>query len=352
MNKYFKIFCYSFGIIIGSYFLISGLIKAQSFFSPLITAVVLSLIILPLAKKVERKLSRSATALLAALFFFLISLGFAALISFQIKSFVDEWPNIKETMKPKVEKVKNWAVQTLPISEDDLKLNQEKQKTLTSQSSAGSKSGSLLAGISGFLGNYLLTFIYIFFLLNYRHMFKIFILRAFPEKNRRRVTTAIDKSAKVAPHYLQGKLILIALLSVLYAIGLGISGVSNFMLVSLLAAILSLLPYIGNLIAFFIAMSLGYLTSGETGVLIGIVLTFSVAQFVESYVLEPYVVGDRVDLHPFFVILAVIIGNMIWGIIGMLLAIPLAAIVTVILLHIPPLKDVGILLSKHQFEEK
>ncbi|MFO8145978.1 MAG: AI-2E family transporter [Bacteroidota bacterium] len=74
-------------------------------------------------------------------------------------------------------------------------------------------------------------------------------------------------------------------------------------------------------------------------------LNFSIVQFLESYVLKPYVIGDKVDLHLFFVILVVIIGNLIWGIIGMILAIPLIAIVTVIFLHVPPLQPYGFLES-------
>lgn len=145
---------------------------------------------------------------------------------------------------------------------------------------------------------------------------------------------------------------LIAILASLYAIGLGISGVENFLLISILAAILSLIPYIGNVLGFGIAMTFGYLVSGETGILAGIVITFSVAQFVESYILEPYIVGDRVDLHPFTVILAVVIGNYIWGIMGMILSIPILAIINVVLLDIPALHPFGFLLSNKPPSEK
>lgn len=94
------------------------------------------------------------------------------------------------------------------------------------------------------------------------------------------------------------------------------------------------------------AMTFGYLTSGDPGMLIGISATFFVGQFVESYILTPYVVGDKVDLHPFLVILVVIVGNMVWGLVGMLLAIPLIAILNVLLVNIEPLKPLGYLLSK------
>jgi predicted PurR-regulated permease PerM len=165
------------------------------------------------------------------------------------------------------------------------------------------------------------------------------------------VEKIITKSASVTQQYLLGRLLLIAFLSVFYAIGLGISGVNNFILVSVIAAILSLIPYLGNIIGFGLALVFGYLTSGDFTVLIGISLTFVIGQFIESYILTPYIVGDKVDLHPFLVILVVIIGNLIWGIIGMLLAIPVIAIVNVVLLNIAPLKPFGYLLSKEDREK-
>ena len=141
------------------------------------------------------------------------------------------------------------------------------------------------------------------------------------------------------------------LLAILYSVGLGISGVNNFILVSVIAAVLTLIPYVGNILGFTMAVAFGFLTSGDTTVLIGIALTFTVTQFVESYVLQPYVIGERVDVHPFFVIVSVIIGNMIWGIIGMILAIPIMGIIVVILLNIKKLKPLGILLSKTKFSD-
>ncbi len=136
----------------------------------------------------------------------------------------------------------------------------------------------------------------------------------------------------------------------IYSIGLGVSGVNNFILVSVIAALLTLIPYVGNIIGFTMAVAFGYLTSGDITVLIGIALTFTLTQFVESYILQPYIVGEKVDVHPFFVIVSVILGNLVWGIIGMILAIPILGIITVVLLNIKELKPLGILLSKEESE--
>jgi len=333
--------------ILGTYFLFLGLLEARGFLIPVATAIILALLMLPVSTWMEKGfMNRVSASLLNTFILFLLSLGFMALISFQIKNFVDDWSQIKETMEPKVEQLKSFLFEHTPLQKD---LEQAGGTgSLMGADSPSQQAKSFFGTAIGFFADYLLTFIYIFFLLNYRHRFREFLIRLFPEDQKKEVKEVVRKSAKVTQKYLVGKFFLILILTVLYAVGLGISGVDNFIMVSILAAVLSLIPYIGNIIGFGLAMAFGYLSSGETGVLIGILITFSIAQFLESYVLEPYVVGDQVDLHPFFVIIGVIIGNLVWGVMGMILAIPILAIINVVLLNIKPLKPFGYLLSNDE----
>jgi len=341
---------YLTAFVLTTYFLFLGLTKAKGFFTPLITGVILSLIVLPLSRKMESKMNRSIASVLNSVFLFLVSIGLMSIISLQIRSFSEDWPKIEETMTPKIERVKEFALQHTPLNEKDIQ--ETLNKSSISDLNLKNRVMSFMSGLTSFMANYLLTFVYVFFLLNYRRIFKDFLLRIFPDDKRKNVKTIIDKSASVAPQYLIGKLMLMGLLAVLYSIGLGISGVNNFILVSVIAAILTLIPYIGNIVGFTMAVVFGFLTSGETTVLIGIALTFTLTQFVESYVLQPYLIGEKVDVHPFFVVVSVIVGNMVWGIIGMILAIPIMGIITVILLNIKNLKPMGILLSKTEFSKE
>lgn len=349
MSKGQKILFYSTLIILSTYFLFLGLPKSKGFLAPLLTAVVLSLVVLPISRWLEKNgIKRSWASLLNTIFLFIISIGFMVLVSFQIKSFVDNWSKVKQTMQPKIEQFKGFVFEHTSLEASDLEQTKSGSglPSISSVGNQGQRALSFFNNIIIFFGTYLLTFIYIFFVLNYRHRFKEFLMRLFPDDKRQNVKDIIQKSATVTQQYLVGKLILMGILAVLYSIGLGISGVNNFIMISLIAALLTLIPYIGNIIGFGLAMAFGYLLSGDTSILIGIILTFSIAQFVESYVLQPYVVGDKVDLHPFLVILTVVLGNALWGIIGMILSIPVLAIITIIFLHVPPLHPFGFLLNK------
>ncbi len=339
-----RILLYSASVITGIFFLVWGISEAQSVLAPLITAIILALLILPVAKWMEKRLKRGFSSILSTLILFFVSLGFVLLFSYQTKVFVDSWPEIETTMEPKIEEWKSFVTENTFFNEEDLPVVSG-LPILGVGPGMGTRLVNIFGRGTGFLGTYLLTFVYIFFLLSYRQRFRIFLLRLFSDEKDGKVKQIIKESVNIVQQYLVGKLILIGLLALIYSIGLGITGVSNFILVSIIASLFSLVPYVGNIVGFGVAMVFGYLTSGEVGVLTGIFITFTIAQFLESYVLQPYVVGHKVEVHPFFVILAVIMGNAIWGIIGMVLAIPLLAIITIVLLHIPALEPLGFLFS-------
>lgn len=346
-----KILFIATAFILSVYFLFLGLSEAKSFFAPLFVAVVLSLIMLPVSQWMEKSLKRTLAAALSSLFLLLISFGLIFLISLQVKNFTENWPQLKENLKPKIERLKELAIQSTPLTKDKLAQLQNEGGKMISGTGKGEKISKFMGRLMGTLANYLLTFIYVFFLLAYRNIFKDFLINVFPDRKRDKVKKVITKSIKVMPQYLRGKLLLMSLLAVLYSIGLGLSGVHNYILVSVIAALLTIIPYLGNMIAFGMAVVFGFLSGGTLMTLAGILLTFTVTQFVESYMLQPYIVGDKVDVHPFFIILVVIIGNMVWGIIGMILAVPLMGIITMVLLNIEELKPLGIFLSKEEFPE-
>jgi predicted PurR-regulated permease PerM len=84
---------------------------------------------------------------------------------------------------------------------------------------------------------------------------------------------------------------------------------------------------------------------GGTGMVLGVVITYLVVQFLQTYLLEPVVVGAEVNINPLFTIIILVLGELIWGIPGMVLAIPLLGIVKIICDHIPSLKPYGYLIG-------
>ena len=338
-----------FLVVVGTFFLIKGLAASKGFLAPVVFAIILALIMLPVARKMESLITnRGVSSFISTLLVLIFSLLFLSLCSMQIQNFFNDWPAIKEAMAPEVEKFKTFLFEHTLLNKSSLQEYYPSGSIpfVGEEVNEGAKALSFLRSSLNFMGTYLLTFVYTFFLLFYRSHFKEFMLSLFKPQNKKKAGKVIETSAGTVQDYLIGRLILMAILAVFYCIGLGFSGVDNFLLVGIIAAILTLIPWIGNIIGFAMAMAFGYLTSGNINVLWGIVVTFTVSQFVESYILQPYVVGDKVGLHPFFVILFVMLGGAIWGLVGMVLAIPVMAMVTVILQHVEPLKPLGFLFGK------
>lgn len=339
---------------VGLYFTFVGLVAAKAFLAPIVTAIVLALLMIPVSNKMESwGMNRGLSSFFSTLFLMIISLLIAFLVYFQIKTFVDDGETIKEAMNPKIERIEQYLLDNTKLEQTEIDSYKEKTDLtyILASRDSGRTAMSVLGMVLAFMTNSLLLFVYIFFLLQYRNMFKKFILRLFSEEKQDEVRCVIDQTAKISQHYIFGRFILIVFLTILYSIGLGISGVSNFVLISLIAAVLSVIPWVGNIIGLLIALSFGFLTTGETGVLIGIIITFSVAQVIESFILQPFVLGDKVNIHPLFVILVVILGNAVWGIIGMALAIPILGIINIAFNHIKELKPLGFLLSNPKEED-
>lgn len=355
-------------LVTGLFFLVYGLVEAKDFLAPLVLAFILAVLTFPLANKLESKgLNRILATIINVLILLILALLFFFVISWQMKNIVDDWEDIKETILPKIEQAESYILQLTPMEKGDLEEYKSKMGMADEENESGDKdekkeenednkdSGengeqavAVIGGAAGFLTDFLITFVYIFFFIHFRNRFKKFILMLFDSQKQEEVKDIISKSTDVVQHYLIGRLLLMVVLVVLYGLGLWISGVENFIVVSIIAAILSLIPFVGNFFGYFLAMVMALFSGGDMSILIGVSVTFLLVQFLDSYILQPIVLGDKLNVHPFFIIFSVILGNAIWGILGMVLAIPIFAIISVVSRNVPAFGAFGYLFSSDE----
>lgn len=346
-------------IVTGLFFFFYGLIEAQEFLAPLVLAFIVALITFPLANKLESKgVKPILSTTLNVLLLLTLSMFFLFVISWQMKNIMDDWDDIKKTVIPKIENVENFILTHTPMEKGKLEdykseMNVPNDKSETSAEvddrdeieKKGQQAVSAIGGAVDFITDFLIIFVYIFFFIQYRKKFKNFIIKLFKLENKEEAKEIISQSTTVVRNYLVGRLLLMVVLVVFYALGLWISGVENFIVVSIIAAILSIIPFVGNFLGYLLAMAMGVFSGGEIFILIGITITFAFVQFLDSYILQPLVLGNKLNVHPFFIIVSVILGNAVWGIVGMILAIPIFAIVSVICRNVPEFSAFGYLLS-------
>ena len=138
---------------------------------------------------------------------------------------------------------------------------------------------------------------------------------------------------------------MIVCLWVLYSIGFSIVGVKNAFFFAILCGLLEIVPFVGNLTGSMLTALMALAQGGGAPVLIGVLITYGTVQLFQSYVLEPLVVGSNVNINPLFTIVILIVGELVWGIAGMVLAIPLLGIFKIICDHVEPLKPYGYLIG-------
>lgn len=358
MSKLGKILLYSVLIIIGLYFLVNGLMEAKAFLAPLVIAILLTMLVLPAARKFEKwGMQKGWAAFFSDLLIILFTFIFFIVISSQVQTFVEDWPKISKKIQPQLEKAEKYIEEQTGVNlgkrldleqlinpKDDPQKESKEEREQTANDKIVSGIASSAMNFFNFLGSMMLVFIYIFFFLLYRNKFEKSLLKIVPESQSEKTRDIVSNSASIAQQYLVGKFILILFLAVFYSAGLLIFDVKYAVFAGIIAAVLSLIPYIGNVIGGAIALSFAFLSGGIVSI-IGVIAVFSVAQFIESYFLEPYVVGEKVELNPIIIIIIVVLGEAVWGIAGMVVAIPLSGIAKVVFDRIPVLKPYGYLLG-------
>ncbi len=139
------------------------------------------------------------------------------------------------------------------------------------------------------------------------------------------------ESNEVLGGFMRGQLLVMLILGILYALGLWLVGLDLGILIGLIAGLLTFVPYLGPASIVLFGGIAALVQFGDWQHLAGVGLVFGVGQVIESFVLTPMLVGDRIGLHPMAVIFAVMAGGTLFGFLGMLLALPVAAVVNVLL---------------------
>jgi predicted PurR-regulated permease PerM len=320
----------------------AGIYYAKPFLTPLVFAGLFAMLLWPVCRTLEGwGLNDKLAAFLAVLLFVGVFVGVGFLLSNQIKSFMGELPKLQESFENRLEDAKIFIEDKFGISEE------RQEKALTEQ---GRRRGRQLGQQAAFyfvnaLGKFLIMLVYLFLLLIYRARFKNFIIQYTPEARREQARQVIVRSAHVAKDYLSGRLLLMVILAIMYVTGLSIIGIEQAIFFGVLAAILGIIPFVGNILGAILPISVALINEGTTAA-IAVVALFTVVQLIENYLLEPLVVGKKVDLNAFFAIAIVILGEMLWGISGAILAMPVLGIAKIIFDNIKQLEPLGYLIGE------
>jgi predicted PurR-regulated permease PerM len=206
-------------------------------------------------------------------------------------------------------------------------------------------------GFGGFLANSVLVLVYIYLFLYFRSHLQRFILRLTPADSRKKTGEVIEKSTGVASGYMSGMAMMIGCLWIMYGIGFSIIGVKNAVFFAILCGLLEIVPFVGNLTGTATTILFSLAHGAETNTIICIVVVYAIVQFVQSYLLEPLVVGRAVNINPLATILIIVLGEIVWGIPGMILALPVLGVFKIVFDNVPGLEPYGFLVGEDEKNE-
>lgn len=205
---------------------------------------------------------------------------------------------------------------------------------------AGNVLGGMLAqagqksmGLLGVLANLFLLPVVLFYFLRDWDLMVAEAGQLIPRNWIERVSLIAREVDRVVAEFLRGQLSVMLALCVFYSVGLSLAGLDTALSIGLIAGLLSFVPYVGFALAFIMAFIMALLQFSSLAQVVPVLMVFGVGQLVESFVLTPMLVGDRIGLHPVVVILALMAGGQLFGFAGVLLALPVSAAIAVGLRH-------------------
>ena len=142
-----------------------------------------------------------------------------------------------------------------------------------------------------------------------------------------------SEANEVLGEFVRGQLLVMLALGVVYSLGLWTMGLDYAVLIGMIAGVVSFVPYLGMIIGVTLAVIAGLFQFHDITALWPLIIVFGIGQVLESFVLTPYFVGDRIGLHPVAVIFAIAAFGQLFGFVGILVALPAAAVVMVLLRH-------------------
>lgn len=319
---------------------------ASALLIPITYALLFSLILFPIVRWLMKKGFTIVWAIITTMLSVVVLIsGVIFFFSSQIIDIASEYGNFVQKLNDLYAKVVNFLNTKVNII-PNIQPENIKEVIIQKLTESGMPLVSdTLNFTSTFLSFLVLTIIYIFLILLHHRQFARALTLAAPREHRGHFHSTLKDAQKVGQKYLTGMGSLMLILGVLNTIGLLILGIDYAFFFGFLAALLAIIPYIGTTLGGLIPTLYAFMTYESYWYPIGVILIFWFVQFIEGNFLSPKIVGGNLNLNAMTALVALIAGGYLWGITGMILFLPLAAIFKVFCESYIELKPLALLMG-------
>ncbi|MCT3815927.1 AI-2E family transporter [Elizabethkingia anophelis] len=338
---YLKLASVLISIMILGYLAIQG----QDLIIPMVMGLLFAILLVPVCNFLEKKLrfNRSISAIVVSVLG-LALIGFILyLIGVQTTSFSEDWPAFQKQITAAFDSIQDWIAHKFGVQKHKqlTYINDLAQKSLSTGTVIVEKMLKSITYILMLIG---LTFLFTLFILIYRRQLVRFIIMCFADKHKAVVMDVVNSIQYMVKKYLIGLIIQMVLVTILSFIAYTIIGIKYNFLLAIITGIFNVLPYLGILIATVLGVFVTFATSSAANVL-WVLVGMVAVHAVDGNIIMPKIVGSQVKLNSLIVIIGLIVGESIWGVMGMFLTIPIMAIAKIIFNRVEDLKPWGYLMG-------
>lgn len=314
----------------------------QPILAPFLIGFVIAYLGDPLVDRLEAwRINRTTSVLLVfVVFLALIAAGIFVLVPLllrEVYALVRDIPSFIEWLQQTVSPM---LLEHFGVDPFDVRLDTLRARLSENWQEAGGMASRILSEVTAsgvalitWLANLALIPVVAFYLMRDWDKLVAAIHDLIPRDVEQTVVTLVRECDEVLSAFLRGQLLIMFLLGCIYAAGLFIMGLELAVLIGMLAGLASIVPYLGFIVG-ILAASLAAVFQYQDAIhLVYVAIVFGVGQLLEGMVLTPLLVGDRIGLHPVAVIFAILAGGQFFGFVGILLALPVAAIIMVFVRH-------------------
>jgi predicted PurR-regulated permease PerM len=323
------------------FLIFTGLYFAKDLLMPLCIGGILATLFLPLCKWMEsKKMTRSIAIFFCLLIFLSVIFILIAVLGLKISELLTDLAFIKQKSIESGTHLQKYIFNHLNIS-----IDAQFEILKNEQPSYSHMLQTIFGSVAYCFTTFILVMAYFVFLLLYRDHIKNFLLKITPTTQKSEMKNILYSAAHISYQYLIGLSKMIGLLWIMYGIAFSIIGIENAIFFAILCGLLEIIPYIGNITGTVLTVIFAAINGAHPIMLAGIVASYGIIQLIQTWFFEPLIMGPQVKINPLFTIIALVLGELLWGIPGLVLAIPLTALLKIICDHIPTLKPYGFLIG-------
>jgi AI-2 transport protein TqsA len=309
----------------------------KGIFVPLVVAIFLTYLFAPIVELLAKiKIPRVLTLFILLAIVFLIGTFFAQIIISNIKEFVNYWPTVENKLLTRIGVLLNTY---LNIDTTNLFSILQSQRITDLFSNVVSRSFS-------FVGQFLLTLLILIFIYLSYHNYPRLIKKAFNRQRAKEIFMVLDNINKQIINYIMVKTLISAGTGILTGVACAVLGIKFAVMWGTLAFLLNYIPYIGSLAAVVFPITLSIIQFPHSYIPLIAAASLIAIQFAIGSYLDPEMMGNKFNLSPILIIISLFFWSYVWGVVGAFLAVPIVAVVKIVIQNIESFKFIAVLMSK------